>query len=179
MERLSMKAKIWISLLAVALPVALLATASTWTGTGVSVYGVSGNGQPVELTATDAGVLNVNVIAGSTVTGTVTIDNVTATAVPVNPVADQNAVSTFRLVSASDSNGTLMPATALSGRRALEIQAIEANLWCSLNVAPVVNKARKIVTGDAWALDCGSVACGNTRCIASSADANAVVTEVK
>jgi hypothetical protein len=84
----------------------------------------------------------------------------------VDPSAQFSGVTTEVLVTTAAA--VPVPATALAGRRALEIQNLGPNaIWCSFGT-PVATKARKIASGDAWAVDASDKVV--VRCIASSAD---------
>lgn len=79
---------------------------------------------------------------------------------------------------------TAVPAAALAGRKAIEIQNIGPNpIYCRCDgVAPVVKKARKILTDSQMAMDCNETACA-CQCIAEVAaqvtTAATIVTEIK
>lgn len=73
--------------------------------------------------------------------------------------------------------------TGLTFRRGLEIQNLGPNaIYCSIDVAPVVTKARKLdASGGTWAVDIGTHA--KVYCIAATANqvtgAATIVTEVR
>lgn len=137
--------------------VAIAGTA--WTGTGMSIFGARPTGNPAEIKATSNGSLHTyGGAATSSATAEVLVLNSAATAVP---------------------------ASALSGRKAIEIQNLGPNaIYCRCDgTNPVVSKARKLdASGGLFSIDCDDTACA-CKCIAATADqvttAATIVTEIK
>lgn len=104
---------------------------------------------------------------------------VAAPIVATVPGAMHNLTQTEVLV--LNSAATSVPATALSGRKALEIYNNGPNaIYCS-GGTPVVNKAREIAPDSSWYVEVGETV--DMKCIAASADqlttAATIVSEIK
>lgn len=123
------------------------------------------------IAAGDNNIGNIDIVSGPT----------GASALQVNASAQTSSVQVERLV--LNSASTTVPASALAGRRAIEIQNLGPNaIFCNVNGAAVVNKNRKISTDGSWAFDCSDTACA-VQCIAATGDqvtgAATIVTELK
>lgn len=160
-KKLSTGNKVTIAVVAFLIAVPLAWAASTGialrTGTGTNAY--------TEAMGTAAG-------HALTMTGGVTSS--VSTEVLVLSVAADGGVST----------GTPVPASPLSGRKAIEICNAGPNtISCHADGTTVVaGKGREIAADSCWSLDCDGTACP-VRCIAATADqatGNATnVTEIK
>lgn len=92
---------------------------------------------------------------------------------PVN-IAARRAGKTTEVLVTNNTGGTTVPATALSGRKAIELQNLGPNpIYCTIDgTAPVVAKARRIdalgsTAAPAWSIDAGPLVV--VKCIAATA----------
>jgi hypothetical protein len=87
--------------------------------------------------------------------------------VATNNTAFTSSVMTEVLVDTAAATAT--PAVPLVGRKSIEIQNVGPNpIWCNVNAAAVITKARRVGTNESWAFDCNDSACVTT-CRASTA----------
>lgn len=138
---------------------AAIAWAGGWIGGPPSTHSadpqfVNESGNTIRPTViADGGSLNVNVTSGVAITGTAA----------VNPAAQTTAKTTMVIVeNVTDGGCTTVPASSLSGRRAIELQNQGPNsIWCKLGatgtdagVCPIgAGDGREIVADGIWAMD--------------------------
>jgi len=205
------RTRIILAVVAIAVPLGYLAVPAmkAWAAGIVSLAARGPGGYDVPLTANDAGYLNVSGTVNATVSDGVAVQfynggrafsvapanggtwttsgtaTITGT-VTTNPQATTSSVTSEVLVlnSGMPDGGQPVPASPLSGRRAIELFNSGPNtIYCTADgTNPVATKARPIASNASWSLDCDPTACP-IKCIAATANqitgAATIATEIK